>query len=256
MNAALKDQFESDGVLLRRQSVPPMLMQVIVREYEETVPDLAEIPKHQPIVVFWTHRPGERKKLKLLEDMPHLKTFARRMADLVRPFTAGELRLLETVVFNKPPKASTTLHWHQDVSYFPFDPNNQIAVWTPFDKVTKDSGAMIYALGSHLKPLMASVDLHTNKPYAGETREQIPENPPNAQVMEMEPGDVLIHDGRTWHTSGPNIVEGAKRRGLSMRFLVGDTYYHPRPGSAAAFMKQIDDIPVGAKIEDPAFPVL
>ena len=256
MREQLKTQFEEEGVLLLPRRLSGLLVQLLRKEYEETTPDLAEIPKHQPIVVFWTHRPGEKKKLKLLEDMPHLKTFASQMASLVRPLVSGELRLLETVVFNKPPKASTTLHWHQDVSYFPFDPNNQIAVWLPFDKVTKDSGAMIYALGSHLKPLMASVDLHTNKPYAGETREQIPENPPNAQVMEMEVGDVLIHDGRTWHTSGPNIVEGAKRRGLSMRFLVGDTYYHPRPGSAAAFMKQIDDIPVGAKIEDPAFPVL
>ena len=252
----MKEAFERDGVVLLPRKLPSLQVQILRKEYEETNPDIQEMPKHQPVVVFWTHIVGAKKQLKLLEDMPHLKHFTSMMADLVRPLVNGELRLLETVIFNKPPGVSNTLRWHQDVSYFPFDPNNQIAVWLPFDRVTKDSGAMIYALGSHLRPLMASVDLHTNKPYAGETREVIPDEPENQQVMEMEPGDVLIHDGRTWHTSGPNLVAGRQRRGLSIRFLVGETTYAPRPGSAAAFMKQIDDVEPGAKIEDPAFPVL
>lgn len=252
----MKAKFSRDGVILLHEEVTKALMGVVIKEYEETDPDLPEITKHKPIVVFWKHVVGEKKRLKLLEDMPHLKCFASRMAGLVRSLCTGELRLLETVIFNKPPGTSNTLRWHQDVSYFPFKPNNQIAVWLPFDRVTRESGAMHYALGSHLKPLRASVDLHTNKPYEGETREVIPDEPENAQCMEMDVGDVLIHDGRTWHMSGPNTVEGQQRRGLSMRFLVGDTFYEPRPGSAAAFMKQIDDIPAGTKIDDPAFPIL
>jgi hypothetical protein len=54
--------------------------------------------------------------------------------------------------------------------------------------------------------------------------------------------------------SGPNTVEGRQRRGLSLRFLVGDTYYKPRDGSAASFIKQIYVEP-GDLIDDPAFPV-
>jgi hypothetical protein len=65
---------------------------------------------------------------------------------------------------------------------------------------------------------------------------------------------MAFHSGLTWHMSGPNTVEGRQRRGLSLRFLVGDTYYKPREGSAASFIKQIYVEP-GDLIDDPAFPV-
>ena len=151
---------------------------------------------------------------------------------------------------------SGVLHWHQDVSYFALEPNNQIAVWIPFDVVTEASGAMVYALGSHKHGLRASKDLITGEQFAGEERAPIDITGFETQVMEMEPGDMLIHDGYTWHMSGPNTVEGQQRRGLSIRFLVGETRYKPRAGSAAPFLKQINDLQAGDLIDDPAFPVL
>ena len=257
----MQAELERDGVVLLRGAIHRVLLYHVIREYEQTEPvPMDVIPKHEPIVVFWKHVVGEKKRIETMARMPRMWSFAQHVAELVRPLASGELRLLETIIFNKPAGVSNTLRWHQDVSYFPFEPNNQLAVWIPFDKVTKDSGAMIYALGTHKKELRASTDLHSGAVFKDEKRAPIPEDPESegisTQVMEMAPGDMLIHDGRTWHMSGPNTVAGRERRGLSLRFLVGDTFYAPNAGSAAAFLKQIDDIPVGAKIADPAFPVL
>jgi ectoine hydroxylase-related dioxygenase (phytanoyl-CoA dioxygenase family) len=208
-------------------------------------------------VGFWTYTPGSHKSLKLLSDMPMMKGFSKVIAGKVRDLADGkELRLLETIVFSKPPEISNTLRWHQDVSYFPFEPNNQIAVWIPFDVVTKESGAMVYALGSHKLGLRASTDLHTGEVFSGDDRPLIDVEGLETRCMEMEPGDMLIHDGRTWHTTGPNTVVGRQRRGLSFRFLVGETRYKPRAGSSATFLKQTADIRPGDLINDPAFPVL
>jgi len=255
---AREKMFAEDGVILRRQVLNKLQLSGVIAEYEMTVPQTMQTPKHEPIVVYWTHVPGARKKLVKLSQMPLMEHFVHDLAHLARPYATGDLRLLETIIFNKPPKEGTKLNWHQDVSYFPFEPNNQIALWIPFDSVKKENGAMVYALGSHLKGLRASTDLHSGDVFKNEEREPIPDNPEEhgyeVRCMEMEPGDVLLHDGRTWHTSGPNTTENP-RRGLSVRFLVGDTFYKPRAGSAAAFISQIDVV-AGDLINDPAFPII
>ena len=251
-----------EGVVRMRAVFSLERMAEVRAEYEahDALAEQREAPKGEPIVVYWTHALGERKRIARMAQMPIMWRLAKEVANIVRQFVPGEtLRLLETIIFNKPPKASGELRWHQDVSYFPFEPNNQLAAWLPFDPVGEDNGCLVYALGSHLLGLRASTDLHSGVPFAGETREPIPERPDwwghREQRMLMMPGDMLIHDGRTWHRSGPNTTENEQRRGLSLRFLVGNTYYKPRPGSAAAFMKQLD-VKDGDLINDPAFPVL
>lgn len=247
------------GVELWREVLPQALLEPVIAEYEASEPESTEVPKHVPVVVYRTHVAGEMRRIQLLSKMPQMLKLAEYVADLIRigGLTKKQLRLLETVIFNKPPETSGVLHWHQDVSYFALEPNNQLAVWIPFDKVTKDSGAMQYALGSHKLGLRASHDLHTDIPLdPADTRPKIDVTGMEVRCMEMDPGDMLIHDGYTWHMSGANKVQGQRRRGLSLRFLVGETRYAPRAGSAAPFLKQINDLAPGDLIDDPAFPVL
>ena len=247
---------EHDGVELWRRCISPNMLRSVVAEYEASEPDTTEVPKHVPIVVYRTHVIGKERRIQLLSRMPAMLELAAYVARELGCFTSEQLRLLETVIFNKPPGESGVLHWHQDVSYFALEPNNQLAVWIPFDKVTRESGAMVYALGSHKLGLRASRNLLTGEIFPGEEREIIDVEGFDQQCMEMSQGDMLIHDGYTWHMSGPNTVEGQQRRGLSLRFLVGETRYAPRAGSAAPFLKQINDLAPGALIDDPAFPVL
>lgn len=190
--------------------------------------------------------------------MPRFRNLAQEVADYVAGFAKGRLRLLESIVFNKPPNLSGKLHWHQDVSYFPLEPNNQIACWIPFDVVTDNSGAMVYALGSHLKGTRGSSNLLSGVPLEGETRDQLPRDPASegyeVECFDMFPGDMLVHDGRTWHASGPN-TSTRERRGLSFRYIVGDTWYRRRGGSAGPFTKQTE-LKDGDLVDDPAFPVM
>ena len=254
MQAAMN--LKKDGVMLWREVLPKTVIRSVVDEYEASKPDTHEVPKHVPIVVYRTHVIGEERKIQLLDKMPCMFYLAKIVASLLKPLVSEELRLLETVIFNKPPMTSGVLHWHQDVSYFALEPNNQLAVWIPFDKVTKESGAMVYALGSHKLGLRASKNLLTGEQFPGEEREPINVEGMEQVCMEMKPGDMLIHDGYTWHMSGPNTVAGQQRRGLSLRFLVGETRYKPRAGSAAPFLKQINDLKEGDLVDDPAFPAL
>ena len=85
--------------------------------------------------------------------------------------------ILITNICNKPYEVSNTLHWHQDVAYFPLKPNNQIAVWFPLEAVDKQAGALNYAIGSHKEGIKGSTDLHTRKPFDNENRDLIPQDP-------------------------------------------------------------------------------
>jgi ectoine hydroxylase-related dioxygenase (phytanoyl-CoA dioxygenase family) len=212
--------------------------------------------------VLWRHVEGEQKRLTNFHEFPSLwDLITISIVPNLRtklPNKTKRLQLLETIIFNKPAEISNTLHWHQDVSYFPLKPNNQLAIWIPFESVDRDRSAMVYALGSHKMGVMGSTDLHTRKKFTNEDRPIIPENPAEhgfeVKCMEMSPEDMLVHDGFTWHYSGPNIVPGYVRRGLSVRFIQDESVFDPRPGQGAAFTKQMDLKP-GEVVQGLPFPL-
>lgn len=226
-----------------------------------------KISKVDPIVVLWTHVKGKQK---MICTLPEMKQLQNRINQNIVPFlkdfvveayphiNTHRLQLLETIIFNKPPKISNILNWHQDVSYFPLKPNNQIAVWFPLTKVTSDIGPLTYAHGSHKLGIRGSTDLHTRMAFDGEDRELIPDNPEDIGLevteYEMTPQDLLIHDGFTWHYSKPN-VSNEPRMGVSVRFIIEKAYFDPRPGQGAAFTKQIN-VKSGEEISSSCFPLL
>jgi len=254
-----------DGVTLLRNAIPNRAIDDVRNEYNSIDAELTnnEIIKHEPLVVFWTHVQGQQKRIIALNNFASLK---RMIEEHIVPTLRSELgdrakrlQLLETIIFKKPPTKTNHLHWHQDVAYFPLKPNNQIAVWFPLEIVTEERGAMVYALGSHKRGAMGSTDLHTRKVFDNENRPLIPQDPATegleTKVFEMAPSDMLVHDGYTWHCSGPNKIDGYTRRGISVRFITDETKFDPRPGQGAAFTKQIDIQP-GEVISSPAFPVM
>jgi len=238
-------------------------------EYLEMIENrrTAEIYKDEPLVVLWTHIPGAQKATCKLSELPSFSQLINHkivpfLADFINQASGGELpvqlQLLETIVFNKPPQKGTTLNWHQDVAYFPVEPNNQVAVWFPLSDVDSSMGPMVYAHGSHKLGIKGSTNLHTREAFDGETRDLIPEDPSSVglEVREypLTQEEMLIHDGYTWHYSKPN-TSNSRRMGVSVRFLTQPVVFDPRPGQGAAFTKQID-VSKGDKIESPAFPVL
>jgi len=254
-----------DGVIVLKNVIPDDYINNVREEYDilDASLNTAEIVKDKPLIIFWKHVIGETKRITTFDEFPTLwKLIEEVIVPVLRkqlPSKSSKLQLLETIIFNKPAKISNTLNWHQDVAYFPLKPNNQIAIWLPFEEITKEKGAMLYALGSHKAGIRGSVNLHTKEKFDNEDRELIPDNPEDdgfqVKVMEMTENDMIIHDGYTWHSSGPNEVEGYNRRGLSVRFIIEEARFDPRPGQGAAFTKQIE-VAKGEVVKGKPFPDL
>jgi ectoine hydroxylase-related dioxygenase (phytanoyl-CoA dioxygenase family) len=256
------EKYRRNGFLVIDDFLDPELVLRIRDEWTDFHREARDslMTKEEPLVVFWRHVVGERKKFRPIGEFPAIKelVFLKKLATLVREFAGDDdIRLLETIIFSKPPQLSNQLNWHQDVAYFPFEPNNQLAVWLPLEPVTRESGALTYVVGTHKQGLMGSVDLHSGQPFKNEDRPIIPTDPEAAgyetYCCEMKPGDIIIHHGMTWHRSGPNVTADHERRGLSVRYLAGTTRYRPRAGSAASFISQVEVQP-GDVIEGPSFP--
>ena len=264
-------EFERAGFAVVRGALDPGRLAALRGEwadFEATTP--AErpnlLPDDQPAAVFWRHVPGERKRIRPISEFPVLRGIAhdQGLAELVRAIFRSRgmeqpvLRLFEAIVFNKPPRLGTPLSWHQDISFFPFQPTNQIALWIPLDPVDGENGTLRYALGSHKLGPVSSTDLQTGDIFAGDTRPRIPPDPAAAGfevvAVTLAPGDLAIHDGGTWHGSTPNLSD-RPRRSLSIRYLIGETRYAPTKGRAATFVQQINLRP-GEMIDGPIFPVL
>ncbi len=258
-------RLNEDGVVLLKGVIPDHALKDVRPQYDHLDATLTrtEIVKDRPIIVFWRHVLGEQKRLGHFDEFPALwSLITDHIVPKLRqlfPERTKRMQLLETIIFNKPAETSNTLNWHQDVAYFPLSPNNQIAVWIPFEIVTAERGAMVYALGSHKLGIRGSTNLHTREKFANEDRDVIPDDPReiglDVQCMEMTPNDMLVHDGYTWHYSGPNVIKGYTRRGLSVRFITEPAAFDPRPGQGAAFTKQIDIKP-GEIVEGAPFPLL
>ena len=259
------DLLEKNGVVLLKNQFPESIFIKIRHEYDllDATLKRSEISKDRPLVVFWKHVVGEQKRIAHFDEFPALWTLINDyIVPSLRenfPSKTKRLQLLETIIFNKPSGISNTLNWHQDVAYFPLKPNNQLAIWLPFEPVTAEKSAMVYALGTHKLGIRGSINLHTREPFPGEDRKLIPEDPSSegfeVVTMDMSNRDMLVHDGYTWHSSGPNNAEGYNRRGLSVRFILDEAVFDPRPGQGAAFTKQIDIQP-GEVVAGLPFPIV
>jgi hypothetical protein len=264
-------EYLENGVVLLKNCIDQNLINKVSEKWAEL--DLRITthisPNEKPRIALWRHVSGEEQRFCDFDDYPEAwELIVQNIVPTIREHFSNDngsklrLQLLETIVFNKPPEVGKFLSWHQDASYYPLQPNIQVATWIPFEPVIRDSGALVYALKTHKGELRATVDLYKNTPFENETRELIPVDPASQgydlSCMEMDQNDMILHDGYVWHYSGPNITKDRQRRGLSVRFIVDEAIFAPRPhgpGEEKAFDAQTVIKP-GEIFQGKPFPVL
>jgi hypothetical protein len=136
--------------------------------------------------------------------------------DMVEQLIGPDLIMWGSQVFSKPTGDGMAIPWHQDGQYWPLRPLRNVTVWVAIDAATVENGCLRVIPGSHRRGLMAhsrtdDPDLVLNQGLSGvdETR---------AFDVQLEPGQVSLHDVMTVHGSNANR-SGQRRCGYAIRYM-------------------------------------
>lgn len=177
---------------------------------------------------------------------------------------AGELmgascvRLYHDHVLVKEPGTRQRTPWHQDLPYYNVDGRQNISMWCPVDPVGRES-TLEFVAGSHLGPWFmprSFLDGQAKWFPDGALAElpTIDEHGDTIRGWALEPGDAVFFHMLTLHAAPGS---DRRRRVLSVRFLGDDMVHAVRPWTTSpAFPGLADEVPDGAPLDHPLFPVL
>jgi len=197
---------------------------------------------------------------------PAFRAFAH---DSVLPGVAAQLmgggttRFYYDQLFVKEPGTQAPTPWHNDLPFWPFRGHDLISLWVALTPVSRETSGLEYVAGSHkwgksfraitpdYDPKFADAALEPCPDYSD------PANQAGQRVVswDMQPGDVLAHHPMAVHGAGGNHSAGARRVGLSIRYLGHDVAWDPRPYTTMPPVPPA--VPAGAyPADDAAFPVV
>jgi phytanoyl-CoA hydroxylase len=137
-------------------------------------------------------------------------------------------------IMTKQPHWGSVTRWHQDFRYWSFARPELVNLWIALGHEEESNGGLQVIPGTHR--VTFSRDRLDDALFL---REDHPENIPliaSRQVVDLEPGDVLMFHCLTFHAAGQNHSEATK---CSAVFTFRHVDNLPKPGSRSAEMGEL-----------------
>jgi len=138
-------------------------------------------------------------------------------------------RVAQDNIIWKPPGAKP-LGFHQDDSYNGWiDPPHMLTCWIALDATSAQGGTIEYVRGSHKWPVSPPIrQFHAPEDYRKELMTAAAEVGirPEIVPVELPPGGVAFHDGRTWHGSDMNRADQPRRSAVA-HCMSSSARFHP-----------------------------
>ncbi|MGH3035289.1 MAG: phytanoyl-CoA dioxygenase family protein [Gaiellaceae bacterium] len=258
----LVEAFRRDGAVCVRAAFSPEEVALVERGIERNL----AAPSARAILASRPDDPG-----RFLEDfcnwrdIPEYEEFVR---DSAAAAIAGELmgservRLYHDHLLVKEPGTQQRTPWHQDQPYYNVEGSQTCSMWLPVDPVDRSS-TLEFVAGSHLGPWLmprSFMDKEakwfpegslTDLPDIDADRDPFP-----IVGWGLEPGDAVFFHMLTLHAAG-GVPGTLRRRAFSVRFLGDDVVHAPRRWrTSPEFPGLADELPAGAPMDHPLFPVL
>jgi len=137
----------------------------------------------------------------------------------VESILGPDLMVWGSSVFMKPGNSPGFVSWHQDLTYWGLNNDQEVAVWIALGPVNRDNGCMRFVSGSHKNGQLKHSDTYdeTNILTRGQHVElDIDES--DVVFVELEPGQASMHHGHLVHASGPNTTN-EPRMGIVVNYI-------------------------------------
>lgn len=180
-----------------------------------------------------------------------------RALDIAESLLGPDVMLFDATYIVKEPQSEAHVSWHQDLTYWGFDGDEQVTMWLALSPATAESGCMRMVPGSHHNGQFQHEDIddETNVLHRGQTVRSVSEDA--AQMCPLQPGEASFHHGWTLHASMPNRSKD-RRIGLNVQYITPRMRQLVNPNETAILVRGKDhyghyqpDLPASADL-DPA----
>lgn len=122
--------------------------------------------------------------------------------------------------FIKEPGDFRVVTWHQDLMYWGFgETSDQVTAWIALTPSTVENGCMRFVAGSHRRRFVPHRDTYAENNMLSRGQEIAVEvDEAEATDIVLEPGQISLHHGMLFHSSGPN-PSADRRIGVAIRYV-------------------------------------
>jgi hypothetical protein len=139
--------------------------------------------------------------------------------DAVEKILGPDIICWQCRFFIKNPGDGGFVSWHQDISYWGIDINeNILTAWLAFTPATKENGVMKVVPGTHKLKLLPHREGAGSALTVRGQEVDVDVDESQAVYMELDAGEMSLHHVKLFHGSDPN--ESQQRRvGLAIRYI-------------------------------------
>ncbi|WP_299848558.1 phytanoyl-CoA dioxygenase family protein [uncultured Roseovarius sp.] len=144
----------------------------------------------------------------------------KRVLDAVQGILGPDLMIWSAEFFIKEPNTTQIVGMHQDLTYWGLgETSDQVTAWIALSPATIASGCMDFVAGSHKNPIMPHTDTFSETNLLSRGQEIAVDVADDDKThIELQPGQMSLHHGLTFHGSGPNTSDD-RRIGFAIRYL-------------------------------------
>jgi len=224
-------------------------MKKLKAQYEETgyfspIPliDTKKAASFLELLETIEHKTGSlhyRSKIHTVLGMAYKLATNKKLLDSIEILLGPNILLYNATFVIKEPYSDAYVSWHQDLTYWGFSDDKQVAAWIALSDVTEENGCMHMIPGSH-KGGEVTHDVKidgNNILHHGQTIQDICEE--ESVSVPLNAGEASLHHGWMMHTSYPNKT-GNRRIGLTINYISTDMYQTQTKEDSAMLVRGVD----------------
>lgn len=163
-----------------------------------------------------------------------------KILDLVEQLIGPDILVYNVTYIIKEAATPTHVSWHQDLTYWGLDSDDQVSLWLALSDASIDAGCMRVIPGSHrhgrLEHITGEPD-ENNVLFHNQRVADIDES--RAVACPLRPGQASLHHGWLLHASAPNHT-GDRRIGLNVQYIAAHVRQTKLPGYPAWLVRGED----------------
>ena len=206
----VKQKYDQQGFITAIDALSPDKAAVYFRKCVDFVEKYSTHPRYPD----WTYNKTEI----ILRWVAELAA-EESILDIVEELIGPNILLWNSFLPLKPPHSVAKFGWHQDATYWPVTPTEQIAsVWIALSSVNQSNGGMQMVTGSHLQGPIAHETTY-DKASMLRRGQQVSNTVDESRIVniDLKPGQLSIHHTLMLHRSRANESD-------NWRFGVGFNY--------------------------------